>query len=159
MSSAVPPSGSQSIRRNRRPEPERGSVTVVTAASLMLACVLCLVAVDLMQVLRIKSRAQTAADAAALAAARELVIPSAASPRDAAAAYAELNGATLQSCVCERGSSEAVVAVEMPVRLVFLSPTRPVVARARAVVEGGLQEAPPPRAKSEAMSTMPHQDE
>jgi Flp pilus assembly protein TadG len=98
---------------------------------------LCLVAVDLFRVLDVKARAQTAADAAALAAARELAIPSPESTQEAAAQYATLNGATLQSCVCQRGSLEAVVAVEVPVRLVFLSSTRPVVGRARAVVEGG----------------------
>ena len=116
---------------------ERGSVTVLTAACLVLACVLCLVAVDLFRVLDIKARAQTAADAAALAAARELAIPSPQSPQEAAAAYAALNEATLQSCVCERGSFEATVAVEMSVRLLFLHITRPVVGRARAVVDLG----------------------
>jgi secretion/DNA translocation related TadE-like protein len=116
---------------------ERGTVTILSAGTLVLVCVLCLVAVDLLRVLQAKSRAQTAADAAALAAARELAIPGAPLPRDAAAQYAELNGATLQSCACERGSSQAIVEVEVPVTLVFLPPTRSLIGRARAVVERG----------------------
>jgi secretion/DNA translocation related TadE-like protein len=116
---------------------QRGSVTVLTVASMVVACVLCLVAVDLFRVVDVKARAQTAADAAALAAARELAIPSPQSPAEAAAEYARLNGATLKSCACERGSLQAVVAVEMTVRLVFLHINRPLIGRARAVVEQG----------------------
>ena len=142
-------------RRGSRVCGTRGSVTVLSAASLMVTCVLCLASVDLLQVLRAKAHAQMAADAAALAAARELAIPSSRTPYDAALQYAELNGAVLKSCVCAPGSGEAVVAVEMPVRLAFLSPTRPVVARARAVVEGSGPAGRVPKAKSEAASTMP----
>jgi secretion/DNA translocation related TadE-like protein len=128
--------GCQRGTKKRKITAERGSVTMLSAGALVLACLLSLVAVDFLRVLQAKARAQTAADAAALAAARELAIPSVPLPRDAAAQYAGLNGATLRSCVCERGSSEAIVEVEVPVRLVFLSPTRPLVGRARAVVEG-----------------------
>ena len=145
---------SRLLRRGSSVCGTRGSVTVLSAASLMVACVLCLVSVDLLQVLRAKAHAQMAADAAALAAARELAIPSSRTPYDAALQYAELNGAVLESCVCAPGSGEAVVAVEMTVQLAFLSPTRPIVARARAVVEGG-GSAGAAKAKSGAASTMP----
>ena len=121
----------------RSPGSERGSVTVLTAATILLAGVLCLVAVDLFRVVDVKARAQTAADAAALAAAQELAIPSPQSPAEAAAEYARLNGATLRSCDCERGSLEAIVAVEMTVRLTFLHIDRPLIGRARGVVEQG----------------------
>ena len=44
---------------------EEGSVTVLVAAVLFLACALSLVSVDLLRALQAKSQAQTAADAAA----------------------------------------------------------------------------------------------
>src|SRR5439155_23147664 len=80
--------------------------------------------------------AQPAAAAASLAAAQEIAVPSGRPPRAVASEYAERNGATLTSCTCEPGSSEAVVEVEAPVDLVFVGPDRTVRARARAVIEG-----------------------
>ncbi len=53
----------------------RGSVTVLAAGVLFLACALSLVSVDLLRGLQAKARAQTAADAAALAAARSSRCP------------------------------------------------------------------------------------
>jgi hypothetical protein len=82
------------------------------------------------------ARAQMAADAAALAAAQEIAIPSGAAPEAMAADYAERNGARLVSCRCEDGSGEAVVEVEVPISLVFVGADRSVRATARAVIEG-----------------------
>jgi secretion/DNA translocation related TadE-like protein len=113
---------------------EEGSVTIVAAATIVLAAVLVLVCVDVFRALDARARAQTAADAAALAAAQQLVVPGTSSPEEEAAEYASRNGARLLSCSCEPGSLEAVVSVELPVRLVFLSPERRVTAFARAVV-------------------------
>src|SRR5438552_2031924 len=114
---------------------EKGSVTILTTAVLFLAGVLVLVSLDLMRTLAAGARAQTAADAAALAAAQEIAVPTGTwSPQDAAAYYAERNGATLRSCTCEPRSSEAVVEVEAPLDLVFLGPDRTVTGRARAVI-------------------------
>ena len=80
-------------------------------------------------------RADTAADAAALAAAQELAAPSGSAPASVAAEYAERNGATLLECSCEAGSSEAVVSVEVQVGPMLLVPgNRSVTGRARAVV-------------------------
>ena len=115
---------------------ERGSVSVLTAAVLFLAASLCLASVDLLRATEARARAQAAADAAALAAARELAIPTGQDPSEAAREYAERNGATLRSCSCPIGATEAVVDVEVPLDLVFVGADRTVEARARAVVEG-----------------------
>jgi Flp pilus assembly protein TadG len=108
----------------------------MVAGVLLLSGVLALATVDLLRALEAKATAQTAADAAALAAAHEIALSSSDSPADAAADYARLNGATLVECSCAPGGSEAVVRVEVPVRLVFVGPDRTVIGRARAVIEG-----------------------
>jgi secretion/DNA translocation related TadE-like protein len=115
---------------------ERGSVTILVAAVLLLTGILALASVDLLQALEAKARAQTAADAAALAAAQEMVVSSSDDPADSAAEYAQRNGATLLECDCSIGGSQAVVRVEVPLRLVFVGPDRTVAGKARAVVEG-----------------------
>jgi len=81
--------------------------------------------------------AQTAADAAALAAAQALAIDEE-GPEPAALAgeYAERNGAVLETCSCERGTFEATVSVRLPVGDLFLvAGDRTVQARARAQVD------------------------
>jgi secretion/DNA translocation related TadE-like protein len=115
---------------------ERGSVSVLSAAILALAGVLCLLSVDVARVLHARQQAQLAADAAALAAAQELAIPTGAGPSTFAQEYAARNGAALLSCACEPGSPSALVQVQVDVALVFLPGTRSVTAEARAVVEG-----------------------
>jgi secretion/DNA translocation related TadE-like protein len=115
---------------------ERGSASVVLAAGILVVLVLTLGVGDLARVLTARSRARTAADAAALAAAQELAVPSGVDPAGYAAEYAWANGATLISCGCARGTWEAVVEVVVPVgdlRLVPGSPT--VTVSARALVE------------------------
>jgi secretion/DNA translocation related TadE-like protein len=113
---------------------EQGSVSLVAAALLLVTVVLALLSVDVLQVLAAKDRAQTAADAAALAAAQELVLPSETPPAEFARHYAADNGATFVSCTCEPGSTEAIVTVERSVTLSFLGGTRTVQATARAVI-------------------------
>jgi Flp pilus assembly protein TadG len=117
-------------------------VTVLTAAALFLAGVLAFAAVDVMRTVQAQAMAQAAADAAALAAAQELAIPSGSmSPADAAQAYAARNGATLLVCQCDPAQSQALVQVEVPVRLVFVGPDRATTAWARAVVGSGSSSA------------------
>lgn len=123
-------------RAGARPVDARGSVSVLTASVLFLACVLVFVSADLVLVLAARSRAQTAADAAALAAAQELAIPTGNAPATFATDYASRNGATVVSCACAAGRSDAVVTVTISVHLLFLSPDRTVTATARAVVAG-----------------------
>ncbi len=114
---------------------ERGSVTVLTVTILLFGAILALVFVDLLRALESKARAQTAADAAALAAAQELARPTGAKPSEMAAHYARRNGATLIECRCDADTSSAVVAVEVPVDVLFLSAARDARGRAKAVVE------------------------
>jgi secretion/DNA translocation related TadE-like protein len=131
------------IRRlRRRGQPEGGSVTVLTGGILLLSGVLVLASLDLMQAVRGQARAQVAADAAALAAAQEIALPSGRVPAEVAAEYAARNGATLLSCRCDPGTTEAVVEVEAPVTLVFVGPDRTVRASARAVIEGAGERDP-----------------
>lgn len=74
------------------------------------------------------TRAQGAADAAALAAVAEYVPGSSGDPRVFAQRYAELNGARLLECICVRGSNAVQVRVALG----------GVVARARAVMDASL---------------------
>jgi secretion/DNA translocation related TadE-like protein len=120
---------------------EGGSISVVAAALLLITLVLALGCVDVLRVLAAKDRVQTAADAAALAAAQELAVPSKRLPVQVAAAYAADNGATLLLCRCDPGSTEAVVTVEGTVSLPFLGGRRVVRAEARAVVDLGVDVA------------------
>jgi secretion/DNA translocation related TadE-like protein len=115
---------------------ERGSVTVLTAGVMVVMAVLALASVDLLRALQGISRAQTGADAAALAAAQEIALPSGASPSGVALDYAARNGASLIACTCEPGTGEAVVEVAITVPFVLLGPDRTVHASARAVIEG-----------------------
>jgi secretion/DNA translocation related TadE-like protein len=115
-----------------RADRERGSASVVMAATLAFAAILASFSADLARATEARSRAQTAADAAALAAAQELLRPLHPSPVDIAAEYAERHDATLVSCECEPGATEAVATVEVSVSL--LGQTRTVRASARAVL-------------------------
>jgi secretion/DNA translocation related TadE-like protein len=116
---------------------ERGSVSIVAAGLMVVALILAMGAADLARVLTAASRAQTAADAAALAAAQELALGSPGSgPADLAAEYADRNGAGLTRCSCEAGTTEATVTVLVEVGSLLLLPgSRVVTAQARAVVE------------------------
>lgn len=79
---------------------------------------------------------QAAADAAALAAARELVVPSGRPPAAVAASYARRGDVRLVACRCPRGGSEVVVTVEATVEA--LGTTRTIRRSARAVA--GLED-------------------
>ncbi len=117
---------------------ERGSSSIVVAALVAILMILALGAADLARVLVAVSKAQSAADAAALAAAQELVLPSGRSPDDAAADYAGFNDAALVECRCDPGTLEATVTVRMIVTgLATLPGEREVEATARAVVDPG----------------------
>lgn len=124
---------------------QRGSVSLVVAASLAFAGVVAAFSADLSRVTVARSEAQTSADAAALAAAQELIRPSERSPSDVAVDFAERGGSRLVSCVCEPGSSEAIVTVERRVTLPLLGQTRSIRATARAVVAAppGAEELQP----------------
>ena len=115
---------------------QRGSVSVLLAAGILVVLVLVLGITDVGRVLVARSKARTAADAAALAAADELALPTGADPAALAAEYATRNGADLTVCMCAAGTFEAVVMVEVTtVDLLLFPGARVVVARARAVVD------------------------
>jgi secretion/DNA translocation related TadE-like protein len=115
---------------------ERGSVSVVAAGVMVLTVVVTVGAADVGRALVAQARARTAADAAALAAAQELALPSGRLPAEVAAEYAGRNDGELLSCSCDPGSQEAVVEVRVSVGALFLaSDDRWVTARARAVVD------------------------
>jgi secretion/DNA translocation related TadE-like protein len=115
---------------------ERGSVSIVVAAIVLVVLVLSVGLVDVARVLVARSHARTAADAAALAVAQELALPSGAEPADVAAAYAERNHAILNDCVCVAGTTDATVTVSIVVDgFLLVTGERTVTARARAVVE------------------------
>ena len=122
---------------NARHEAERGSITVLSAAVMAALMVLAMGASDVARVLHAASRAQTAADAAALAAAQALAIDEPGpEPTELAAEYSVRNGAALETCACDRGTFEATVTVRLPVGDLFLvAGDRTVRAEARAQVD------------------------
>ena len=127
------------------PDRERGSVSIVAIGVMATIVVLAVASSDVARVLAAASRAQSAADAAALAAAQELALPSGGeTPQQQAAAYAARNGAELVSCRCDPGQSDAVVEVRAAVgRLLLFGDARVVVARARAVVDESVSATHP----------------
>jgi secretion/DNA translocation related TadE-like protein len=124
------------MRPTSRIRGERGSVSVVVAAAVAMALVVTMGAADVGRAVIARSRAEAAADLAALAAAQELAFPSGIDPAGFAADYAVRNGARLLSCSCAEGTSEAVVRVAVRVSG-FLLPLadRDVIGIARAVVD------------------------
>ena len=114
---------------------QRGSVSLLDAAGTVVVLSMGLAVADVTVALMTRSRAQTAADAAALAAAQELVVPASGDPEAMAREYAERNGAELTACVCDARGGEAVVEVRIPIDGLLLLPDgRVVTARARAVL-------------------------
>jgi secretion/DNA translocation related TadE-like protein len=134
-------SGPRLPRRIRGPDrsadrhAQRGSVTIVAAGLLVLALALSLGVADVARVLVAAARAQTAADAAALAAAQELALSGVREPADAATEYAARNGASVVRCSCHDDGLHATVEVHLPVGpLLLFSDDRSVTSSARAEV-------------------------
>jgi secretion/DNA translocation related TadE-like protein len=115
---------------------ERGSVSVVAAAVLVILLICTIGVTDLSRALRVRAQTRTAADAAALAAAQELAMPTGQDPALIAASIAWRNGAMLRSCICAVGSYDAVVTVERDVSGLWLVPGMfALIVQARAVVD------------------------
>jgi secretion/DNA translocation related TadE-like protein len=120
----------------RRRHDQRGSVTVVAAGIMAVVVVATLGVADVGKALVARDHAQQAADAAALAAAQELAIPTGRPPADWAAEYARHNDATVTRCTCAAGTTSALVSVTVPVGTLLLLPgDREARASARAVVD------------------------
>ena len=115
---------------------ERGAASIVVAAVTAAILVLVMGCSDAARVLAAGFRAQTAADAAALAAAQEQAIPTGSDPAETAAEFAGRNGADLVSCSCDPGAFETEVVVRVAVGdLILFGDGRVAEARARAVVD------------------------
>lgn len=101
---------------------ERGSISLVVAFGLCLLALLALGIADLTRLADARTRTQTAADAAALAALQQMVRPitGAPSPAEEATRFASANGADLVACACVEGSLEATVEVRRSVPLLWL---------------------------------------
>lgn len=115
---------------------ERGSVSIVVAAVILIALVMSVGLADMARVLVARSHARQAADAAALAVAQELLLPSGADLVQLAAQYAERNGAVLTDCVCAARTFEDTVTVSITVQgFLLITGAQTVTAQARAVVD------------------------
>jgi secretion/DNA translocation related TadE-like protein len=115
---------------------QRGSVSIVVVGVVAIALVASLGVADVGKALVARARARAAADAAALATAQELALPTGRDPSELATDYAARNGAELSACACASGSLDAVVEVETSVGPMFLAgDSLSVRARARAVVD------------------------
>ena len=111
---------------------EQGGVSIVMLAVLVVGLVLATGAARLGGALVGRARAESAADAAALAAADRLALGGgAAAARSAAAGTASSNHARLVSCECAGTSAAVVVEVDLPPLLSVFGPAR---GRARAEV-------------------------
>jgi DNA topoisomerase-1 len=98
----------------QRPRAERGSVTILMVAVVVVGCVLALGAARLGGAVIGRARADSAADASALAAADALALGDGAGAAQAAArATAASNDAHLVSCICAGTSAEVVVEVDV----------------------------------------------
>ena len=86
---------------------------LAACSSLLIACLLAFVTVDVADVASARARAQLAADAAALAAVAESTPYGGGSPEVAARDLARMNGARLLSCICPPGDAAAQVRVQI----------------------------------------------
>jgi Flp pilus assembly protein TadG len=118
---------------------QRGSLSLVTLVGGLVLCTFALGAADLGAMLLARARAQTAADAAALAAIVEQApaLADGTTPEDAARDEAARNGAMLVRCDCARGSATATVEVTFIAHPVFVRAWfgRPAHATATAAVD------------------------
>ena len=116
---------------------ETGAISILVATGALLMTLFALAAADLGSLLYARARAQTAADAAALAAIvrQAPILEQGDDPEAAARETAERNGATLVSCHCSVGSMTATVIVELAPRASFVEGWSGRVVRATARAE------------------------
>lgn len=114
---------------------EDGNASLAVLGAVAIAMVVLLAVGDLAVFVVARAKAQTAADAASLAAAADLIPGTITSPAASADRYARLNGASLVSCDCRAGARAVEVVVNVPVRFIMLRSRPGVRARARAEVD------------------------
>ena len=119
-----------------RPPREGGNAAILMLAGAGLVMILLIGLADLASFFIARTRAQTAADSAALAAVAELIPSIGEDPEGKAEEYASANGAKLLECSCSMGTSVAEVRVAVPVRLTLkrLGGMQSVEARAKAEI-------------------------
>ncbi|MGZ4119934.1 MAG: Rv3654c family TadE-like protein [Actinomycetota bacterium] len=102
---------------------DHGAITIVAITGALILCLGALAAADLGSMLVARAHAQSAADAAALAAAtaQAPILNQGDDPEQAAREAAERNGADLVRCDCSSGETIATVEVSVRPRLVFLT--------------------------------------
>lgn len=116
---------------------QRGSASITVVAGVIALMIIALALVDLGVFFIARARAQTAADAAALAAAAEAIPGSGRQPSEQARFFAQRNGGRLLRCRCLPGAGDVVVEVAVPADFTILGAlgARDVTARARAAIE------------------------
>lgn len=116
---------------------DRGNVSIAMLGLSAVVAMLILGLGDLAVFLVARAKAQTAADAAALAAAADQVPGLGKDPRGQASRLATANGAALTQCNCRPNARSVTVEVEIPVRFAVIRAlgVRRVVGRARAEVD------------------------
>ena len=115
---------------------DHGNASVAVVGGMAMLMVFLLGLSDLAVFFMARTRAQTAADSASLAAAAELIPGIGEDPEGKAREFATANGATLTRCECALGGTVAEVTVAVPVSMTLaaLSDVNEVKANSRAEV-------------------------
>lgn len=100
---------------------ERGNASLAVLGVCLLLGLFILGLGDTAVLLLARSQAQVAADAAALAAASELIPGASGDPTSEAARFAAANGGSVVFCLCAKGAREAVVKVRVPVQFLLIN--------------------------------------
>lgn len=116
---------------------ESGNASVAVIAAVAMVMVMLAGLADVTLFMLGRAKAQTAADAAALAAAAELIPGRGRDPVGVARTFAARNGARLVRCDCPLGGSEASVRVVVPLRFLSVAGlgVSSVTARAKAGID------------------------
>lgn len=115
---------------------DHGNASIAVVGAVAMIMVFMLGLSDLAVLFLARTRAQTAADSASLAAAAELIPGLGTDPEGKAREFATANGANLTGCRCALGSTVAEVSVAVPVALTLaaFSDVKEVKAKSRAEV-------------------------
>ncbi len=115
---------------------DHGNASVAVVGGMAMIMVFILGLSDLAVFYIARTRAQTAADSASLAAAAELIPGIGEDPEAKAREFAQANGAKLIACDCAMGSNVAQVSVAVPIQMSMsvFADVKEVKARSRAEI-------------------------
>jgi secretion/DNA translocation related TadE-like protein len=115
---------------------DHGNASVAVVGGMAMIMVFLLGLSDLAVYFIARTRAQTAADSASLAAAAELIPGIGEDPEGKAREFADANGANLVACDCAPGGTVAQVSVTVPVKMTLsaFSDLKEVTANSRAEI-------------------------